>query len=153
MFYFTYPTGECSKSKVTPLTQNWGPGLYNSLHHIDNRKYFLGLCLTWNQSEAHMFYLEREVGKIWRCPCWDKGNFIMINEFKYGQNWKIWPSALSLSLYSTFKWFCELYLNVFSRKWLSPIHSESSAKELNDGQKKNQRLRFSYGKLILNASK
>ena len=77
----------------------------------------------------------------------------MINEFKYGQNWKIWPSALSLSLYSTFKWFYELYLNVFWRKWLSPIHSESSAKELNDDQKKNQRLRFSYGKLILNASK
>ena len=27
----------------------------------------------------------------------------MINEFKYGQAWKIWPSPLSLSLYSTFK--------------------------------------------------
>ena len=27
----------------------------------------------------------------------------MINEFKYGQTWKIWPSPLSLSLYSTFK--------------------------------------------------
>ena len=26
----------------------------------------------------------------------------MINEFKYGQTWKIWPSQLSLSLYSTF---------------------------------------------------
>ena len=24
----------------------------------------------------------------------------MINEFKYGQIWKIWPSPLSLSLYS-----------------------------------------------------
>ena len=30
----------------------------------------------------------------------------MINEFKYGQTWKIWPSPLSLSLYSTFKHFC-----------------------------------------------
>ena len=29
----------------------------------------------------------------------------MINEFKYGQTWKIWPSPLSLSLYSTFKEF------------------------------------------------
>ena len=27
----------------------------------------------------------------------------MIDEFKYGQTWKIWPSPLSLSLYSTFK--------------------------------------------------
>ena len=31
--------------------------------------------------------------------CWrDKGNFIMINEFKYGQNQKIWPSPLRLSI-------------------------------------------------------
>ena len=27
----------------------------------------------------------------------------MINEFKYGQTWKIRPSPLSLSIYSTFK--------------------------------------------------
>ena len=27
----------------------------------------------------------------------------MINEFKYGQTWKIWPSPLSLSLYNPFK--------------------------------------------------
>ena len=27
----------------------------------------------------------------------------MFNEFKYGQTWKIWPSPLSLSLYSTFE--------------------------------------------------
>ena len=27
----------------------------------------------------------------------------MINEFRYGQTWKIWPSPLSLSLYSTSK--------------------------------------------------
>ena len=32
-----------------------------------------------------------------------KGNFIMTDEFRYGQTWKIWPSPLSLSLYSTFK--------------------------------------------------
>ena len=32
-----------------------------------------------------------------------KGNLIMINEFRYGQIWKIRPSPLSLSLYSTFK--------------------------------------------------
>ena len=29
----------------------------------------------------------------------------MINEFKYDQTWKIWPSPLSLSLYSTFNAF------------------------------------------------
>ena len=27
----------------------------------------------------------------------------MINEFRYGQTWQIWPSPLSLSLYRTFK--------------------------------------------------
>ena len=32
-----------------------------------------------------------------------KSNFIMINEFRYGQTWKFSPSPLSLSLYSTFK--------------------------------------------------
>ena len=26
----------------------------------------------------------------------------MINQFKYGQTWKIWPSPFSLSLYITF---------------------------------------------------
>ena len=31
----------------------------------------------------------------------------MINEFKYGQTWKIWPSPLSLSLYSTFTMLTE----------------------------------------------
>ena len=36
-----------------------------------------------NRGEAHMFYLAREVGKICRCSCWEKDNFIMINEFKY----------------------------------------------------------------------
>ena len=41
-----------------------------------------------NWREAHMFYLAREVGKIWRCSCWEKGNFIMINKFKYCQTWK-----------------------------------------------------------------
>ena len=81
-----------------------GPGSYNSLRHTDNRKFFAGLSLTWSRGEAHMFYLAREAGKIWRCSCWEKGNFIMINEFKYDQTWTIWPFPLSLSLYSTFKY-------------------------------------------------
>ena len=51
-----------------------------------------------------MFYLVREVGKIWRCSCWEKGNFITINVFKYGETWtSVWPFPISLSLYSTFK--------------------------------------------------
>ena len=56
-----------------------------------------------NRREVHMFYLAKKVGKIWICSCWEKGNFIMINELEYGQTWKIWPSLLNLSLYSTFK--------------------------------------------------
>ena len=79
----------CVYIHVYRITKNWGPGPYNSLHHADNRKYFSGLSLTRNRREAHMFYLAREVGKIWRCSCWEKGNFIMINEFKYGQTWHI----------------------------------------------------------------
>ena len=66
-----------------------GPGLYNSLRHADNRKYFSGLFPTRNSMGAHMFYLARKVGRIWRCSCWEKGNFIMINEFKYRQTWKL----------------------------------------------------------------
>ena len=80
-----------------------GPGPYNSLRHTYNRKYVSGLSLTRNWREAHMFYLAREVVKIWRCSCWEKGNFITINEFRYGKTWKIWPLPLSLSLYNTFK--------------------------------------------------
>ena len=93
----------CVYTHAYHVIKNRGPGPYNSLRHADNRKYFSGLSLTRNRREAHMFYLAREVVKTWRCSCWEKGNFIMINEFKYGQTWKMWPSPLSLSLYSTFK--------------------------------------------------
>ena len=65
--------------------KNRGPGPYNSLHHADYRKYFSGLSVTRNRREAHMFYLVWEVEKIWKCSCREKGTFIMINEFKYGQ--------------------------------------------------------------------
>ena len=67
---------------VYHVIKNRGPGPYNSLRHADNRKYFSGLSLTRNRREAHMFYLAREVGKIWRCSCREKGYFIMSNEFK-----------------------------------------------------------------------
>ena len=93
----------CVYIPVNHMIKNRGPGLYNSLSHADNRKYFSGLSLMWNRMEVHMFYLQREEGKIWRCSCWEKGNFIMTNEFKYGQTRKICSSPLSLSLYSTFK--------------------------------------------------
>ena len=75
---------------VYQIVKNWGPGLYNSLCHADNRKYFLGLFVTQSRKEVYMFHLVREVGKIGRCSCWEKGNFIMINEFKCGHNWKVW---------------------------------------------------------------
>ena len=52
------------------------------------------------KGSAHVL-LDEGSGKIWTCFCWEKGNFLMINEFKYGQTWKIWPSPLSLWLYST----------------------------------------------------
>ena len=87
---------------VYRITKNWGPGLYNSLWHADNRRYFLGLSLTRNWQEAHVLP-GKGSGEIWACSCWEKVNFIMINEFKYGQIWKIWPSLLSLSLYNSFK--------------------------------------------------
>ena len=85
------------------MIKNQRPGPHNFLRHADNRKYFSGLSLTRNRGEVHMFYLVREVGKIWRCSCCQKGNFIMISELKYGLTWTIWPSPLSLSLYSIFK--------------------------------------------------
>ena len=49
-----------------------------------------------------MFYLAREVGKFGHVLLAEKkvANFIMINEFKYGQTQKIWSSPLSLSLFS-----------------------------------------------------
>ena len=62
-----------------------GPGLYNSLRHANNRKYYLVLSVTRNRREARMSYLAREVGRIWRCFCSEEGNFIMIYEFKYGR--------------------------------------------------------------------
>ena len=58
---------------VHHIITNQGPGLFNFLRHADNRKYFSGLSLTRNRREAHMFYLSKEVGKIWRCSCLEKG--------------------------------------------------------------------------------
>ena len=54
----------CEYIHAYRITKNWGPGPYNSLRHADNRRYFSGLSLMQNWSEAHMFYLMKEVGKF-----------------------------------------------------------------------------------------
>ena len=73
---------------------------------------------------AHVL-LGKGSGKIWTCSCWEKGNFIMINEFKYGQAWKIWPSPLTLSLYNPFKYVKTFSVYKLKRKknipWLNSV--------------------------------
>ena len=94
---------------VYQIIKNQGPGPYNSLHHANNRKYFSGLSNTKSMGSTQVS-LGKGSGKIWRCSCWEKGNFILISEFKYGQMYKIWPSPLSLSLYRTFKSKLQIFL-------------------------------------------
>ena len=94
----------CIYFHIYQIIKNWVPGLYNSLCRADNRRYFLGLSNVKLKGSAHVLLGEGS-GKIWTCSCWEKDNFIIINEFKYGQTWKIWPSWPSLSLYSTLKSF------------------------------------------------
>ena len=77
---------------------------------------FRSLSNAKSRGSAHV-YLARKVGKFWRYSSWEKGNFITINKFKYGQNWKIWPSPLSLSLYSTFKNCTGSILKVSTFSW------------------------------------
>ena len=103
----------CIYIHVYQRIKNWGPGPYNSVRHTDKKKYFSGLSLTWNRRKAHLFYLTRKVEIIWICSCWEKSNFFMVDEFKYGQIWKMWRSTLSLLLCSTFKALYEL-LTLFS---------------------------------------
>ena len=91
----------CVHIHVYRITKNWGLGPYNSLRHADNR-YFSALSNAKSKGSARVLLGEGS-GKIWTCFCWEKGNFIMITEFKYGQTWNIWPSPLSLSLHKPFK--------------------------------------------------
>ena len=65
--------------------KNGGPGSYNSLHHTHDRKYFSGFSLTWNRREAFTNPLGKGVEEIWKCSCREKGNSILIYEFKYVQ--------------------------------------------------------------------
>ena len=71
------------------ITKNWGPGPYHSLCHADNKTFFRSLSNLKLKGRAHVLLGEGS-GKIWTCSCY----FIMINEFKDGQTWKICPSPL-----------------------------------------------------------
>ena len=55
------------------------------------------------KGSTHVLLCEGSGKNLKMFSCWEKGNFIMINEFKYGQTWKNWPFPLSFSLCSTFK--------------------------------------------------
>ena len=59
----------------------------------------------------------------------------MINEFEYGQTWKIWPSPLSLLLYSTFKYFKNFSFTIYKGKFgasKNEISSENSISMVKD---------------------
>ena len=101
----------CVYIHVYQITKKWGPGPDNSPCHADNTRYFSTLSNAKSKGSAHDL-LGEENGKIWTCSYWEKGNFIMINEFKYGLTWKNGPYQLSLSLYSTFKTTEATYVNV-----------------------------------------
>ena len=96
---------------VYQIIKNWGPGLYNFLHPNDNTKMFFQISLMRNWTEVHALLGEGR-GKNLGIFLLRKGTFTMINEYRYGQTWKIWPSPLSLPLYSAFKYklnFLEVY--------------------------------------------
>ena len=73
-----------------------------------------------SKGSAHVL-LGKGSGNIWTCTYREKGNFIVINEFKYGQTWKICPPPLSLSLYSTFKDFHALFRQTFCYAYSFPL--------------------------------
>ena len=82
----------------------------------------MGFSLARNWRKVHIIHLAREklVREIWRYSCWEKGNFILIYELKYDQTWKIWPSALSLSLYNTFNISFMLIPKTCRQKYIHP---------------------------------
>ena len=63
---------------------------------------YFWVSLSRNQRKLQMFHLAKIVGKGFRHCCWEKCNFMLIYEFKYGETWKILPSPLCLPLYNTF---------------------------------------------------
>ena len=56
--------------------------------------FFGSLSNVKSKGRAAQVLLGKGSRKIWTCSCWEKSNFIMINEFKYGQTWKTWPSLV-----------------------------------------------------------
>ena len=42
-----------SDTEVGSLPKNWWPGLHNSLHHADKRKYFSGLSNVKSKGSTH----------------------------------------------------------------------------------------------------
>ena len=44
------------------MVKNWAPGLYNSVRHTDNRKYFLGLSNVKSKISADVLF-GKESGK------------------------------------------------------------------------------------------
>ena len=85
---------QCVHIYFYQITKTWGTGLYNYLRHVDNRWYTGSLSNGKLKVSTHVL-LGEESGKTWTCFCGEKSNFIMINEFNYGQIWKI-CSGLSL---------------------------------------------------------
>ena len=70
-----------------------------------------------------MFYLVREVGKIWGCSCREKGNFIMVHELKYGHLMETSENSiftqilqehfsilLLSSIFQNFLWYINIHL-------------------------------------------
>ena len=100
---------------VYRVAGDWGigPGPYGSLRRADNGGYFSGLSVARGQGGGACFAWRGKWEGVWTCSCWEKGNFLMINEFKYGQAWNIWPSPLGLLLYNPFKSFGSSWRNLY----------------------------------------
>ena len=100
---------QTSKMKLLTKVVNASRDVFRTVLSIQNVFRTSRMALTFfgslsnpkSMGSTHVL-LGKGSGKIWTYSCWEKGNFIMINELKYGQTWKIWPSLLSLSLYNPF---------------------------------------------------
>ena len=116
----------CVYIHVYQIIKSQGPLVHIVLYVTLIKKYFLRLPFTQNWREAHIFHLAREKGKIW----WEKGNFIMINEIKYGQNWIIWHLQLvyHLQYLSIEKSVTQIFFQIANVEWYSEkLHKIKSA--------------------------
>lgn len=85
-----------------------GSGLYNSLRHMDSFTIIKVLTRTSIRKEARRNHEKRgnivnDVAEKKRTLCW----------FIHGPNWKILPSPLSVSLYSSSKEFIFIRIFIF----------------------------------------